>query len=240
MNGTVADRSDGDILAIKGSDRYKTVDELVKKSQPNSVYYTLLLLSALIITAGILVNNAAIVIGGMLVAPVLTPVLLISLGITSGELMSIKNALYLVAKSSGIIILSGVVLAFLFKGSDQLSFVVDDSVRTAALYFLVALAAGAAGTFAWARKDVIDIMPGVVIAVSLVPPLSLIGIGISTFDFGLARFNFLIFVFNLLGILAGSLVVFSLLQFYKTKNQVREKVMEAEQSHNHHKEPETL
>ena len=142
MNGTVADRSDGDILAIKGSDRYKTVDELVKKSQPNSVYYTLLLLSALIITAGILVNNAAIVIGGMLVAPVLTPVLLISLGITSGELMSIKNALYLVAKSSGIIILSGVVLAFLFKGSDQLSFVVDDSVRTAALYFLVALAAG--------------------------------------------------------------------------------------------------
>ena len=228
MNSGTTNHSDGDILAIRKSDQYRTVDELVKRSQPNSVYYTLLLLSAFIITAGILLNNAAVVIGGMLVAPVLTPVLLIALGVTSGEVASIRSPLYLVAKSSGLIILSGIILAFIFRGSSEPYFIVDDSVRTAALYFLVAIAAGVAGTFAWARKDVIDIMPGVVIAVSLVPPLSLIGIGISTLDFGLVRFNFLIFVFNLLGILAGSLVVFSLLQFYKTRKQVHERVLEAE------------
>lgn len=217
----------GDILAIRRSEQYSTVDELIEKSQPNSVYYTLLLISAFIITAGILLGNSAIVIGGMLLTPVLTPVLLIALGVTSGELGSMKGAFYLVVKSSLIIVASGFILAFLF-GSSNTSFVVDDSVRTAALYFFVAVAAGVAGTFAWARKDVLDIMPGVAIAVSLVPPLSLIGIGIGNLDFTVARFNFLIFLFNLLGIIAGSLVVFSLLQFYKTKGEVHEKVIEAE------------
>jgi len=221
-------KSESDILSIRKVDQYRTVDELVEKSQPNSIYYTTLILSAFIITAGILVNNAAIVIGGMLVAPVLTPVLFIALGITSGETQSIRGALYLVAKSSLVIILSGVVLAFIFNDTNVSSFVVDDSTRTAALYFLVAISSGAAGTFAWARKDVLDIMPGVAIAVSLVPPLSIIGIAISNLDFALARFNFLIFLFNLLGIIAGSLVVFSLLHFSITKKEVHEKFEEAE------------
>lgn len=225
--------ADGDILAIRRSEQYRTVDELIEKSQPNSVYYTLLILSSLIISAGILVGNAAVVIGGMLLTPVLTPVLLIALGITSDELVSVRASLVLVLKSSFFIIASGLILAFIF-GASNTSFVVDDSARTAALYFLVAVASGVAGTFAWARRDVLDIMPGVAVAVSLVPPLSLIGIGMAVLDFELARFNFLIFLFNLLGIIAGSLVVFSLLQFSKAKGKVHEKSMEAERKQ--HKE----
>lgn len=219
--------TESDILAIRGVDRYRTVDELIRKSQPNSVYYTLLFISAIIITAGILVGNSAIVIGGMLLTPVLTPVLLIALGIASGELSSMRGAVYLVAKSSLVVIASGIILALLF-GSSNTYFVVDDSVRTAALYFVVAVASGIAGTFAWTRRDVLDILPGVTIAVSLVPPLALIGVGISSLDFWLARFNFLIFLFNLLGIVGGSLVVFSLLQFYKTKEKVHEQVRKTE------------
>ena len=225
-NGEHTD-TEGDILAIRRSDQYQTVDELVEKSQPNSVYYTLLLLSAFIISAGILVNNAAVVIGGMLLTPLLTPILFIALSITSGEFSSIHGTLYLIGKSALIVVASGFILALIFGASNTI-FVVDDSARTAALYFLVAVAAGVAGTFAWARRDVMDIIPGVAIAVSVVPPLSLIGIGIATLDFGLARFNFLIFIFNMLGIIAGSLVVFSLLQFSKAKREVHEKVMEAE------------
>ncbi len=216
-----------DILSIRRSDQYRTIDELFEKSKPNSVYYTLLFLSAFIITAGILISNAAIVIGGMLVAPVLTPVLLIALGLSIGELSSIRGALVLIGKSSLIIVATGFILALVFDSSAA-SFIFDNTARTASLYFLVAVAAGVAGTFAWARKDVIDIMPGIAIAVSLVPPLSLIGVGISSANFTVARFNFLIFFFNLLGIIVGSLVVFSLLQFYKTRHEVRQKTIEAE------------
>lgn len=233
MDSETQSDSDGDILAIKRADQYRTIDELVEKSQPNSIYYTFLLLSSFIITAGILVNNAAIVIGGMLLTPVLTPILFISLGITSGELKSVQGALYLVAKSALIIIASGIILTFIF-GTTNTLFVVDDSARTVALYFLVAVSAGVAGTFAWARKDVLDILPGVAIAVAVVPPLSLIGVGISTLDFSLARFNFLIFTFNTLGIIGGSLVVFSLLQFYKAKQEVHEKIAEVEADREDH------
>ena len=226
MNNTVKN-SENDILAISSSDQYRTVDELIGKSKPNSIYYTLLFLSAFIITAGILINNAAIVIGGMLVTPVLTPVLLIALGLSIGELNPIRGALILVLKSSLIIIITGFVLAFIF-GSSGAAFIFENTARTVALYFLVAVAAGVAGTFAWARKDVIDIMPGIAIAVSLVPPLSLMGVGISSANFEMTRFNFLIFFFNLLGVIVGSLVVFSLLQFYKTKRVVQQKTHEVE------------
>jgi uncharacterized hydrophobic protein (TIGR00271 family) len=219
-----------DILAIKKKDQYRTVDELIKKSQPSSIYYTLLFLSAFIVTAGILLNNAAIIIGGMLVAPVLTPVLFIALGLNIGELKPIRGAVILTLKSVGIVVLSGLVLSLIFGGPKG-DFGFDNTIATAALYFLVALAAGIAGTFAWARKDIVDIMPGVAIAVSLVPPLSLVGIGISQLSWEIARFNFLVSFFNLIGIIVGSLVVFSLLQFYKTRDTVQKKAAEIE-NHN--------
>ena len=231
-NSKIANSDSGDILAIKKSDQYRTVDELVKKSQPNSIYYTLLFLSSFIITAGILLENSAIIIGGMLVTPLLTPVLFVALGITIGELNSIKGAGILILKSILIVVFGSVLLAFIF-GAPPSPFEFDSGVRTAALYFLVALSAGMAGTFAWARKDVLDILPGVAIAVSLVPPLSLIGIGIGTLNGELARFYLLIFIFNLLGIIAGSLVVFSLLQFYKTKDVVQKKSAEVEMERVH-------
>jgi len=172
-------------------------------------------------------GNAAIIIGGMLVTPVLTPVLLISLGIATGEISAIKGAAILLGKSSAILILGGIILSLVF-GSPDAPFILEDTVTTAALYFLVALAAGVAGTFAWARKDVIDIMPGVAIAVSLVPPLVLVGIGIGQGDGVLARSNFLIYLLNLFGIVVGSLIVFSLLQFYKTRGVIEQKTAEVE------------
>lgn len=231
-NGVVGvEESESDILAIRGEDQYRTVEDIIRRSRPSSVYYTLLLISAFIITGGILLGNSAIIIGGMLVAPVLTPVLLIGLGISTGEIASIKGAVVLLAKSTLIVIAGGTVLSFVF-GAPDAAFILSDSLRTAALYFMVALAAGAAGTFALARKDVIEVMPGVAIAVSLVPPLALVGIGIGQFDMDLARFNFLVYLFNLFGIIVGSLVVFSLLQFYKTRTLVEQRTQEAEMQDN--------
>ena len=61
----------------------------------------------------------------------------------------------------------------------------------------------------------------------MVPPLSLIGISLILLDVEAARFYFLISVFNLLGIIVGSLIVFSLLKFYRVEKKVE---IEAEES----------
>ncbi len=218
-------KTKGNILAIDKADQYRTVDELVEKSQENSVYYTLLILSSFIVASGLLLNNSAIVIGGMLVAPLLTPILLIALGLAIGEIKPIRNAIMLVLKSALIVVAASAIMALVF-GSTNNAFVFDDSAQTAVLYFVVAIASGVAATFAWTRREVADVLPGVAIVVSLVPPLSIVGVAISSWAIDVARFHFLIFLFNLLGILVGSLVVFSLLKFYRTAGEVEKKTKE--------------
>lgn len=217
----------GDILKLTSKDRYKTVDELFERSQPNSVYYSLLILSVFIVACGLLLGNAPIVIGGMLVTPVLTPILVIALGITVGEFKPMLSPALLILRSVLLTIVISGAMAFVF-GVTELEAPFVNDLRTAILYFIVALASGIAATFAWARKEVMNILPGISIAVSLVPPLSLIGIHFGVFDFETARFYLLIFLFNFVGILMGGLIVFSLLKFQASSWKVHKKIEEIE------------
>ena len=210
------------IFEVSRGDQYETVEELFKKSEANVVYYTLLILSALIVSCGLLLDNSIIIVGGVLVAPVLTPILVIGLGFSVGETEAIKKASYLVLKSVIIIILIAAFMALLFNTSSKM-FPLESSFSAAFLYFIVALASGVAGTFAWVRKEISEILPGVAIAVSLVPPLGIFGISITTFNFNLLRVSFLVFVANLLGVILGSMIIFSLLKFHKTERIVEEK-----------------
>jgi len=218
-----------EILEVKKRDQYQTVEELMKRSKPNGVYYALLFISSFIIAAGLLLNNAAVVIGGMLVTPVLTPILLVGLGMSVGDLDFVKIILKFVGKSFLVVIASSLLLGLVFGTKPQVGiFALDDTLRGAALYFIVAIFSGLAATFAWVRKELNEILPGIAIAVSLVPPLSLIGIGFSAWAFDIVRFNIFIFFLNLVGVLMGSILVFSTLKFYKTKDKLEMIVTEHE------------
>jgi uncharacterized membrane protein len=101
-------------------------------------------------------------------------------------------------------------------------------MRAAVLYFIVALCAGAAGTFAFAHKKTSDIMPGIAVAVSLVPPLVLIGISLAALNFELTRFSFLVFVLNTIGIIFGGIITFSFMKFHRVEKRVDEEIKEIE------------
>jgi len=219
MNKSI--KNETNILSIKQSDQFRTVEELIIKSQPGSVYYTFLILAAIIIAAGLLMENVFIVIGGMLVAPVLTPILAIALGLSIGDIKPIKNVYMLLLKSIVIVILTSIIMAFVL-GLPKVTPIFENTMRTAILYFIVALASGIAATFAWVRKENSEAITGIAIAITLVPPLSLIGIAISIFNAPLMHFNFLVFAFNFLGITLGSLVAFSLLKFHKSEKKLQE------------------
>lgn len=215
------------ILEIKKSDQYATVEELFAKSQAGSVYYTFLCLSSLIVTSGLLLNSATIIIGGILITPLLSPILIIALGISTGEYKAIKNSSILVLKSLLVVIFLSLFLA-LVLGIKAPNLFFGNSFYEATLYFIVALLSGVAATFAWIRKSVSDILPGVAMAVSLIPPLSALGINLSMLNFVDSRLAFSTFIFNFTGVLIGSLVVFSLLKFYKTKGMVKKEVVAQE------------
>ncbi len=212
-------KKDTNILSVTSTDRYRTVEELFEHAQGSSVYYTLLVVSAVIITAGLLLNNSAIVIGGMLVTPLLSPILVIGLGLAVGDLKAIGRVVVLVGKSFLLLVLGAFVLSVLFGTPDEVR-LIDNSMRSAVLYLIVAIASGVAATFAWVRREVSEVIPGLAIAVSVVPPVALVGMLLADFNIDGARFYFLIFLFNLMGVIVGSLVVFSLLQFHRVQRKV--------------------
>ena len=81
------------------SAQYRTVEDLIERSRPDFTYYVLLFISTIIIAAGLLLNNSAIVIGGMLVTPLLTPILVIALGVSVGDTRLIGRVLKFLALS---------------------------------------------------------------------------------------------------------------------------------------------
>ncbi|MEX0621640.1 MAG: DUF389 domain-containing protein [Candidatus Woykebacteria bacterium] len=223
---SIGRRDSGNVLKVDKSEQYHTVDELISKSQPNSIYYTLLILSAVIISAGLLLGNNPIVIGGMLVTPVMTPVLLFALGLSIVESKAIRKAGFLMVISFLVVLLISWILAQAV-GVGQLKFLLEgDPTRIFVLYSFVALSSGIAATLAWAHKDLTDVLPGIAIAVSLTPPLSLVGISLSSGDQRLINFYLLVFIFNLAGMTLGSLITYILLKFYKARREV-ERTIEA-------------
>jgi len=224
------------ILQTTKNDRSKTVNELFEKSQPSSSYYTFLILAVLIIACGLLLDNAFIVIGGMLVAPVLTPIFVVALSLAVGETKAVGSASWLLLKSFLIVVTSSLFLAFLFDSSSH-ELLFENTMRTALLYFIIATASGAAATFSWVKKETAEILPGVAIAVSLVPPLSLVGIRLANLDSEIARFYFLIFFFNLIGLLVGSHVAFTLLKFYRSGREVKKEAEEYDEENHRHDKP---
>jgi len=209
---------------ITRSDQYRAVNDLIIESNPGSNYYTLLILSSVIIAAGLLLANSAILIGGMLVTPLLTPILLISLGITLGRPFLLKKTSMLILKSVGVILVVSFLFGLIFAVPEDKEFfssvIFNNTISSAFLYFIVAFASGIAATFAWVRKKVTNMLPGISIAVSLVPPIALVGIWLAQLEIDNARFFLMVFLFNLIGIIMGSMIVFSMLKFYKTDDEV--------------------
>ena len=79
------------------------------------------------------------------------------------------------------------------------------------LDLVAALASGAAGAYCLSREDVADSLPGVAIAISLVPPLCVVGISLAAGEWSAAGGALLLFVTNMLAILLAGGGVLALL-----------------------------
>jgi uncharacterized hydrophobic protein (TIGR00271 family) len=183
------------------------------KTRSMTNYIVLLTLATVIATYGVISGSTATVIGAMIIAPLMTPIMATTLAMVLGEGNRIGRSLLVVGLSVlyvvGLaIILSSFVspLVIGFETNPEITSRVSPNL----LALLVALASGAAGAFAVSREDVGDTLPGVAIAISLVPPLATVGIALSKahwFDAGGAS---LLFLTNFLAIVIAGGVVFFL------------------------------
>ena len=174
-----------------------------------SAFWTMLLLSGVIATAGVLGDSTATVIGAMIIAPLATPIMGIALGVAKLSSHTTRHALKYVVLGSLLVVGVGVVFSFALPESYDLLSNSQISSRTSPglVDLVAAVATGFAGAVALARRDVAAVLPGVAIAISLVPPLAVAGVCLGQGAFGLALGALVLCLSNMLAlILAGSLL----------------------------------
>jgi uncharacterized hydrophobic protein (TIGR00271 family) len=176
-------------------------------------FAVLLFLSTVIATFGVLGDSTATVIGAMIIAPLMTPIMATAAGLVMGDMgragRSILVVIGGVAAVIGVAWLIGTfhIGVISFTTNSQITARVSPSLIDLA----VALASGAAGAFALSRTDVADSLPGVAISIALVPPLAVVGLSLSAAEWDDAIGALLLFLTNFVSILLTGGGVFALL-----------------------------
>ncbi|MCB0021586.1 MAG: DUF389 domain-containing protein [Caldilinea sp.] len=177
-------------------------------------FTVLMFFATLIASYGIIADSTATVIGAMLVAPLMTPVLAIAAAVVTGQMRRAGFALLVVVGGvAGAIALAWIIGDFYHSGiismTSNSQIVSRVSPRLVDLY--AALGAGAVGAIATCRKDIADTMPGAAIAIALVPPLSVVGLALSQGAWGEAWGAMMLFLTNFFAILLAGSALFALL-----------------------------
>ena len=189
----------------------------------------MMVLSILTASFGLLTNSSAVIIGSMLIAPLLYPVLSLSLGVIMSDFSLISRSFWTLAKSLAL----GVTASFLasLALSTQFTGITSEIAARAEpslISMIVAIIAGFAASFALVKPQLNETLPGIAISVSLIPPIAVIGIGIAEFDWNLISGSFLLFAVNTIGIVFASMTTFSLMNFYSQKHEASREIKKEE------------
>lgn len=199
------------------AEQRRTLDELTDRLDlgagdtitKRSAFWIMLTLSAIIAASGVAGDSTATVIGAMIVAPLSVPILGVGLGIAAGRGELIARSLLLVL--AGIVLVVGVGFLFAQLLPNPANVLTNSQVtgRTSPKLtdLTAALATGLVGAIAIARRDVGDVLPGVAIAISLVPPLAVVGVCLGSHAPGLAIGAFVLFASNVLAMIITATVV---------------------------------
>ncbi|MDJ0679014.1 MAG: TIGR00341 family protein [Xenococcaceae cyanobacterium MO_167.B52] len=180
---------------------------LWRLSVPSFSFHFMLGLSAIIATLGLLANSVAIIIGAMIIAPLMGPIVGMAYSIAMGNRKLLRRSSLTILKGIILTILASWVTASLI-GLETVDSEILSRTNPTLIDFGIAMAAGAAGAFANTRRSISDALPGVAIAVALVPPLSVVGIGLGLGEEEMAMGASLLFSTNLICIVFFGTLVF--------------------------------
>jgi uncharacterized hydrophobic protein (TIGR00271 family) len=201
--------------SLTNKDKVVAVDRLIKGSTPSQDFFFMTVLSVLTATFGLLLNNAAVIIGSMLIAPILYPVLSLSLGIIMSDFKVISRSFWTITKSVSLGVTATFLATLLFSTQfSETTTEIASRAHPSLTYVIIAIIAGFAASFALVKPQLNETLPGVAISVALIPPLAVTGIGIARFNWNLISGSFLLFLVNTVGVVFASMITFSLMNFY--------------------------
>jgi len=190
--------------------------QLRQSSHPSFDFFLLVILSCVIATLGLLTNSPAVIIGAMLVAPLMSPIIGLGLASITGDARLFRDASVALVQGAALAVFISVMLAVVnrylpFIQLQELPGEVMARTRPSPIDLTIALAGGMAAAYALAQPQLSAALPGVAIATALMPPLCTVGIGIALDRWDVAGGALLLFITNAVTIaFAGMLIFFAL------------------------------
>ncbi len=198
---------------VTADDRRRVIETMFHEGDRARSYSwrfaVLMALSVCLATLGLTANSPAVIIGAMVVAPLMGPVLGIAASIVMGwPRRAWRQATLVVLAAVGAVGLAAVLSAFLPGDLQGAPSELLARTRPNALDLGVAIAAGAVGAYTIVRKEAAEAMAGAAIAVALVPPLATIGISFEQGRFDMAFGALLLVSANVVGVVFSGALTF--------------------------------
>lgn len=178
----------------------------------NGTYIVLMIFSTLLATVGLFLNSASVVIGAMLLAPLMQPIVSFAMGILRWDASLAYRSIKTVLAGVGLVLVSSMIVAWILP-FDTVTQEMAGRLHPTLLDLTVAVVSGMAAAYAKKNAKVSGSLVGVAIAVALVPPLSTAGIGLGWGSLSMFFNAFLLFLTNLVGIVLAAGLVFMLMGF---------------------------
>jgi uncharacterized hydrophobic protein (TIGR00271 family) len=214
--------------AIKDDHKALVVRKLMESSTLNFDFLYLTGLSVIMATLGLIVGSPAIVIGSMLIAPVLYPILGIALGLVMSNASVLGRSALTLVRAFAVGIVLAVLTTLLFGEAQWVNEEILLRVDSTLLSMAVAVIAGLAVSYALAQPEWSETLPGIAISVSLIPPLAVVGIGIAWLDPEIILGSLRLLGVNVVGIIFAAMVSFSLMDLHE-KGKVAESTIKREE-----------
>jgi uncharacterized hydrophobic protein (TIGR00271 family) len=217
--------------SLTEKDKADAVEKLISDSSPNEHFFLMIILSVCMATFGLISNNASVVIGSMLIAPLLSPILSLAMGVVMADSKLVSRSAVTTLKAGGFAIITAAIVTLFFSpiiglgsgvNSEILSRLNPDIIAAS-----VAIISGLAASFALIKPQLNAALPGVAVSVALIPPLSVAGIGLARLDWEIIAKANMLFLINAACIVFASAFVFSMMRFY-TKRSLAEHAVKAE------------
>ena len=183
---------------------------LRRGSRLSQDFLTMLCLAAVVASLGLLQNSAAVVIGSMLLAPLMTPMLGCGLALAQANPKLGNTALHTVGVGLMCTLVIGFLIGVITPGVDLTQQILARGNPTT-LDLMVALASAAAAAYSLARPNLTSSIAGVAIATALVPPLCSVGLSLAYRDYYNAMGASMLFLTNFVAIVLCAALSFRLM-----------------------------
>lgn len=201
------------LFSVASEDRFKALFVVLRgDARIDDAYITLMLLSTLLATIGLYLNSVAVVIGAMILAPLMAPIVSLAMGLLRRNDELTINSLKKIGLGIFLALAASAFLALLFSHKPITS-EMRGRINPSLLDLGIAVLAGIAAAYTKSFKEIMQALAGVAIAVALVPPLAVAGIGLGRGDLHFFNQAFLLFLTNLVGIVFAALFTFRVLGF---------------------------